>query len=138
MEAERCTFFGPLTLVYIPTVADRRRLLPIRDRNIRVTETFAQRRKKFANALWPTCAKCACEKLTFELSLDNDSRKTVPLDGKQCDIVLVIILLDPASMFTVCHPNLVTLIELLYTGRRGAAIMWLVEILQEKYGRFQT
>ena len=61
----------------------------------------------------------------------------VPLDGKQCDIVLVNILCDRASMFTVCHPNLVTLIELLYTGRPGAAIMWLVEILQEKYG-FQT
>ena len=25
MEAERCTFFGPLPLVYIPTVADCRR-----------------------------------------------------------------------------------------------------------------
>ena len=56
MEAERCTFFGPLPLVYIPTVADRRRLSPIRDRKIRATK------KKFANALWPTCAKCACEK----------------------------------------------------------------------------
>ena len=29
MEAERCAFFGPLPLVYIPTVADRRRLSPI-------------------------------------------------------------------------------------------------------------
>ena len=32
-----------------------------------------------------------------------NSRKTVPLDGKQCDIVLVIILCDRASMFTVNH-----------------------------------
>ena len=104
MEAERCTFFGPLPLVYIPTVADRRRLSPIvadcrrksprrlspiRDRNIRATK------KKFANALWPTCAKCACEKLTFKLSLDNDIKQPQDgpfgqLDGKQCDIVLVI------------------------------------------------
>ena len=79
MEAERCTFFRPLPLVYIPTVADRRRLSPkvaarrrlspIRNRKIRATK------KKFANALWPTCAKCACEKLTFELSLDNDIKQ---------------------------------------------------------------
>ena len=99
MEAERCTFFGPLPLVYIPTVADRRRkspMSPIRDRKIRATK------KKFANALWPTCAKCAYEKLTFELSLGNDSRKTVPLDGKQCDIVLVIILSDRASNDLLC------------------------------------
>ena len=50
-------------------------------------------KKKFANALWPTCAKRACEKLTFELSLDNDIKQPqdVPLDGKQCDIVLVIV-----------------------------------------------
>ena len=47
MEAERCTFFGPLPLVYIPTVADRRRLSPkvaIRDRKIRAMP------KNFANA----------------------------------------------------------------------------------------
>ena len=73
MEAERCTFFGPLPLVYIPTVADSRRSSPIRDRKIRATK------KKFANALWPTCAKCACEKLTFELSLGNDIKQ--PQDG---------------------------------------------------------
>ena len=29
MEAERCTFFGPLPLVYIPIVADRRRKSPL-------------------------------------------------------------------------------------------------------------
>ena len=52
-----------------PKVAARRRLSPIRDRKIRATE------KKFANTLWPTCAKCACEKLTFELSLDNDTKQ---------------------------------------------------------------
>ena len=62
MEAERCTFFGPLPLVYIPTVADPRP-------KIRATK------KKFANSLWPTCTKCACEKLTFELSLDNDIKQ---------------------------------------------------------------
>ena len=73
MEAERCTFFGPLPLVYIPTVADRRRLSPIRDRKILAMK------KKFANALWPTYAKCAGEKLTFELSLDNDIKQ--PQDG---------------------------------------------------------
>ena len=88
-------FFGPLPLVYIPTVADRRRLSPIvadcrrkspivaarrrlspiRDRKIRATK------KKFAYALCGlyTCAKCACEKLTFELSLDNDIKQ--PQDG---------------------------------------------------------
>ena len=113
MEAERCTFFGPLPLVYIltfadrrrlspkvadsrrssPTVAARRRLSPIRDRKIRTMK------KKFANALWPTCAKCACERLTFELSLDNDiiQPQDGPLDGKQCDIVLVNILCYRAS-----------------------------------------
>ena len=90
MEAERCTFFGPLPLVYIPTVADRRRLSPIvadcRRKSPLVvdcrrseTEKFAQTKKKFANALWPTCAKCACEKMTFELSLDNDIKQ--PQDG---------------------------------------------------------
>ena len=47
----------------------------------------------------------------------------VPLDGKQCDIVVVIIQCDRASMFTVCHPNLVALIELLYrlVDRRQSA-----------------
>ena len=54
-----------------PIVAESRRLSPIRDRKIRATK------KKLANALWPTCAKCACEELTFELSLDNDQ----PQDG---------------------------------------------------------
>ena len=70
-----------------PIVAARRRLSPIRDRKIRATK------KKFANALWPTRAKCACERLTFELSLDNDIKQPQdgPLDGKQCDIVLVVI-----------------------------------------------
>ena len=52
-----------------PKVADSRRLSPIRDRKIRAVK------KKFANALWPTCAKCACEKLTFGLSLDNDIKQ---------------------------------------------------------------
>ena len=67
MEAKRCTFFGPLPLMYIPIVADRRRLspivadcrrkslivaarrrlLPIRDQKIRATK------KTFANVLWP-------------------------------------------------------------------------------------
>ena len=56
-----------------PKVAARRRLSPIRDRKIRAMKI------KFANALWPTCAKCACEKLTFELSLDNDVKR--PQDG---------------------------------------------------------
>ena len=56
-----------------PIVADRRRLSPIRDRKIRAMK------KKFANTLWPTCAKCACEKSTFELSLDNDMEQ--PQDG---------------------------------------------------------
>ena len=79
MEAQKGTFFGPLLLVHIPTVANRRRkspivsarrrLSPIRDRKIRATK------KKFANALWPTFAKCACEKLTFELSLDIDIKQ---------------------------------------------------------------
>ena len=55
MAAKRCTFFGPLPLVYIPTVAESRRLSPIRDRKIRAMKI------KFANALWPTRAKCACE-----------------------------------------------------------------------------
>ena len=45
-----------------PIVAACRRLSPIRDRNIRATK------KKFANALWPTCAKRACEKLKYPLS----------------------------------------------------------------------
>ena len=87
MEAERCTFFGPLPLVYIPTVADRRRLSPkvaarrrlspiVADCRRSETEIFAQRRK---SSLMPcglyTCAKCACEKLTFELSLDNDIKQ---------------------------------------------------------------
>ena len=69
-------FFGPLPLVYIPTVADRRRKSPIvaapRPKSSRNEE-------KFANALWPTYVKCACEKLTFELSLDNDIQQ--PQDG---------------------------------------------------------
>ena len=42
MEAEKGTFYGPLPLVYIPTVADRRQLSPIRDRKIRAMK------KKFA------------------------------------------------------------------------------------------
>ena len=54
-------------------VADGRHSSPIRDRKIRATK------KKFANALWHTCAKCAYEKLTFELSLDNDIKQ--PQDG---------------------------------------------------------
>ena len=46
MEAERCTFFGPLPLVYIPTVADRRRLSRIvAARRRSETEKFAQGRK---------------------------------------------------------------------------------------------
>ena len=87
MEAERCTFldlFRSCTFRQSPLVVDcrrkspivaaRRRLSPIRDRKIRATK------KKFANyTLWPTCAKCACEKLTFELSLDNDIKQ--PQDG---------------------------------------------------------
>ena len=86
MEAERCTFFGPLPLVYIPTVADRRRLSPIvadcRRKSLTVADPRpknSRNEKKFANALWPTCAKCPCEKLTFELSLDNDIEQ--PQDG---------------------------------------------------------
>ena len=72
MEAQRCTFFRPLPLVYIPIVADRRRLSPI------VADSRPKIRamkKRFAKALWPTCAKCACEKLTFKLSLDNDIKQ---------------------------------------------------------------
>ena len=68
MEAERCTFFWTSSARVhsdsrrsSPTVADSRRLSPIRDRNIRATK------KKVANALWPRCAKHACEKPTFEL-----------------------------------------------------------------------
>ena len=86
MEAERCTFFGPLPLVYIPTVVDRRRLSPIVADCRRKSPIVADPRpknsrneEKFANALWPTCAKRACEKLTFELSLDNDIKQ--PQDG---------------------------------------------------------
>ena len=56
-----------------PKVADSRRSSPIRDRKIRAMKI------KFANALWPTCAKCACEKLTFEVSLYNDVKR--PQDG---------------------------------------------------------
>ena len=80
MEAERCTFFWTSSARVhsdsrqnSPIVAARRRLSPIRDRKIRAMK------KKFANALWPTCAKCACEKLTFELSMDNDIKQ--PQDG---------------------------------------------------------
>ena len=86
MEAERCTFFGPLPLVYIPTFADRCRLSPKVANGRRSSPTVADPRlknsrneEKFANALWPTCAKCACEKLTFELSSDNDIKQ--PQDG---------------------------------------------------------
>ena len=116
MEAERCNFFIPLrscTFRQSPIVTDCRRSSPIRDRKIRAMK------KRFVNALWSTCAKCAYKSwpLNFHWTTILNSRKTVPLDGKQCDIVLVIILCDRASMFTVCHPNLVTLIELLYTGR---------------------
>ena len=79
MEAERCTFFGPLPLVYIPTVADRRRLSPlVADPTLK----SSRNEEKFAKALWPTCAKCACEKLTWTTILN--SRKTVPLDGLLC------------------------------------------------------
>ena len=43
MEAQRCTFFRPLPLVYIPIVADRRRLSPIVAARRRFeTEKFAQ------------------------------------------------------------------------------------------------
>ena len=46
MEAERCTFFGPLPLVYIPTVADRRRLSPKVADSRRSSPTVADPRPK--------------------------------------------------------------------------------------------
>ena len=45
MEAERCTFFGPLPLVYIPTVADRRRPSPIVVDRRRSSPTVAETRR---------------------------------------------------------------------------------------------
>ena len=93
---------------YIPTVVDSRRLSPIRDRKIRAMKKSSLMPCGLSVQVksWP---------LNFHWTTILNSRKTVPLDGKQCDIVLVIILCDRASMFTVCHPNLLTLIELLYT-----------------------
>ena len=79
----RCTFFWTSSARVhsdsrrsSPKVADSRRSSPTvaypRPKSSRNEE-------KFANALWPTCVKCACEKLTFELSLDNDIKQ--PQDG---------------------------------------------------------
>ena len=126
MEAERCTFldlFRSCTFRQSPIVADCCRKSPIVAARRRLspseTEKFAQRRE---SSLMP-CGLRALNvhvkswPLNFHWTTILNSRETVPLDGKQCDIVLVVILCDRASMFTVCHPNLVTLIELLYTGR---------------------
>ena len=59
------------------TVADRRRLSPIVADSRRKSPTVAKTRpknsrneEKFANALWPTCAKCGCL-----ISLSNESSK---------------------------------------------------------------
>ena len=89
-----------------PTVADRRRLSPIvAARRRSETENFAQWRKSSLMPYGLRALKVRVKSwpLNFHWTTILNSRKTVPVDGKQRDIVLV------------------TLIELLYTG---AAIMW--------------